>query len=399
MAQDLSLASRHPARPGLPPSSTPRRQRALEGLGNWTTGTWLHWILRVGALWCFVGHGAFGIIGKAGWLPYYRVFGVSDSLAWDTMPIIGAIDIAIGILILVRPMRAVLVYAIFWTVLTALLRPLAGQGLWQEVFERGGNYGLVMALLLLVGFGNRTMRSWFEYAPPRELSLDLAKALGWTLRICIALLLVGHGGFGITHLHDEEWITYLGVLGVGPEAASPLLIATIGWFEVALGLAILIRPYRRLILFVLAWKVGTELLRPLAGEPVWDFVERGGDYFLPLALLLLQGVLIRRHAEPDPPIGYPPAWQTAVPSQDRPSPADTEVHLAQSGSEFVNVPDPARPARPRPPTAERSRAAADEDQIARAAEALVARLAASRAARAAPAGNDRKVFAPSRHDR
>ncbi|MGH9156954.1 MAG: hypothetical protein ACRD1K_14190 [Acidimicrobiales bacterium] len=51
--------------------------------------------------------------------------------------------------------------------MTAFLRPLAGDGIWQEVFERGGNCGLLV--LVLVGVGDRTGRSWFKVARPRPL--------------------------------------------------------------------------------------------------------------------------------------------------------------------------------------------------------------------------------------
>ena len=37
-----------------------------------------------------------------------------------------------------------------------------------------------------------------------------------------------------------------------------------------------------------SWKVGTEALRPLAGEPIWEFIERSGSYAAPLALLALR---------------------------------------------------------------------------------------------------------------
>ncbi len=251
--------------------------------------TWLHWLLRIGVLWEFVGHGAFGIIGKEGWLPYYGVFGISDSWAWRTMPLVGAVDIAVGTVTLVRPMRAVLVYATFWASLTAVLRPLAGQGTWEEVFERGGNIGLPLALLILVGWGRRGWRRWFEHARARPLDADLAQRLGWVLRLMVALLLVGHGAFGLSHLHDQEWTAYFSVLGIGPDTILALhLIAAVGWFEVALGAAVLVWPARGLIGFVAVWKVATELLRPLAGEPIFEFVERAGDWFLPAALLGVQ---------------------------------------------------------------------------------------------------------------
>jgi hypothetical protein len=41
------------------------------------------------------------------------------------------------------------------------------------------------------------------------------------------------------------------------------------------------------------WKVGTEWLRPMAGEPLWEFIERGGSYAAPLALLVLHHWLKR----------------------------------------------------------------------------------------------------------
>ena len=54
----------------------------------------------------------------------------------------------------------------------------------------------------------------------------------------------------------------------------------------------LYRPVRSLLLFVLVWKLGTELLRPLVGQPNYQFVERAGDYVLPLALFWLAGAVL-----------------------------------------------------------------------------------------------------------
>jgi hypothetical protein len=38
----------------------------------------------------------------------------------------------------------------------------------------------------------------------------------------------------------------------------------------------------------LAWKVATELLFPITDDSFWEFVERGGSYGAPLALLVLR---------------------------------------------------------------------------------------------------------------
>jgi hypothetical protein len=58
------------------------------------------------------------------------------------------------------------------------------------------------------------------------------------------------------------------------------------------------------LLFVFLWKIGIEWLRPMAGEPFWEFIERGGSYAAPLALLWLEGwpvsIRIRRRAPANP---------------------------------------------------------------------------------------------------
>jgi hypothetical protein len=75
----------------------------------------VYWMLRVACAAEFVGHGAFGIITKAGWLPYFGVVGIPPELAWKLMPVIGTIDITLGLFVgLVRPARAVLLYMAFW---------------------------------------------------------------------------------------------------------------------------------------------------------------------------------------------------------------------------------------------------------------------------------------------
>ena len=42
-----------------------------------------------------------------------------------------------------------------------------------------------------------------------------------------------------------------------------------------------------LLIAIAVWKIGTEALFPIAGAPIWEFIERGGSYAAPLALALL----------------------------------------------------------------------------------------------------------------
>jgi hypothetical protein len=111
----------------------------------------LHWMLRLACAAEFVGHGAFGIITKAAWLPYFAVVGIPPEWGWRLMPIIGTVDITLGLLVgLVRPARGLLLYMAFWGLLTASIRPLAGEPIW-EFFERTPNWAIPLAFLFVRG--------------------------------------------------------------------------------------------------------------------------------------------------------------------------------------------------------------------------------------------------------
>jgi uncharacterized membrane protein YphA (DoxX/SURF4 family) len=247
--------------------------------------TIVHWILRVGVAACFIGHGAFGIITKAAWVPYFGIWGIPEPWAWRLMPVVGGVDISIGILTLIQPVRAVLFYTVVWGLQTAALRPLAGEGVW-ELLERAGNYGVPFAFLLLLEPG-RSVRDWVSSRPAPRLTPERAAAIQWTLRITTACLLIGHGAFDFA-MH-KDWSGYAAAVGISPAtvAAHPLRPFA-GWAEVVIGLFVLVWPPAPVLVFVFVWKVGTEALRPLAGEPIWEFVERSGSYAAPLALLTLR---------------------------------------------------------------------------------------------------------------
>lgn len=235
----------------------------------------------------FVGHGAFGIITKAAWVPYFALFGMPENVAYVLMPVVGAVDVVVGVVTLLTPRRAVLAYAAFWGFQTACLRPLSGEGMW-EFLERAGNFGVPFAFLYLSGFGH-SVKEWFSPIRPAGISGARSKTLGQVLRLTTAGLLVGHGGFGL-FMQKTDWVRYLGAIGISdPAVGGTSLLAVLGALEIALGLVVLLWPGIGLLLFVFAWKVGTELMRPLTGEPLWEFVERSGSYAAPLALLYLRG--------------------------------------------------------------------------------------------------------------
>src|SRR5687768_18609937 len=99
----------------------------------------LWWTLRVGAGLCFVGHGAFGIITKEAWVPFFGLVGFGRDAAFALMPAVGMVDILVGCLLVVSPRPAVLLYMTGWAIWTAALRPLTGASPF-EFLERAGNY-------------------------------------------------------------------------------------------------------------------------------------------------------------------------------------------------------------------------------------------------------------------
>jgi hypothetical protein len=88
----------------------------------------LHWLFRLALCAEFVGHGAFGVLTKQAWVPYFTMFGFPETWAWTLMPAVGTVDITLGVLALVAPTRAALLYMACWALFTAALRPLAGEG-------------------------------------------------------------------------------------------------------------------------------------------------------------------------------------------------------------------------------------------------------------------------------
>jgi hypothetical protein len=257
----------------------------LDARADARLGAALHWLFRIGVFMEFVGHGAAGWAMKPAWAKYFMVFGFNEPTAYALMPVVGTIDVALGILGLVSPRRWALLYCAAWGLMTAMLRPLAGESFW-EVLDRAGNYGGPLAFLILSGWP-RSARAWTEPIHLSPISRASLRNVAMVLRWITVLILIGHGAYGaLLHkpmLLDQYTRSGLTSLpGVGPSVMPGL-----GWLEIALGIAIALRPLRALVLVACIIKVGTELLYPVTGYPLYEFVERGFTYVAPFALFLL----------------------------------------------------------------------------------------------------------------
>lgn len=259
-----------------------------------------HFTLRTAVAMCFIGHGAFGIITKPIWCNYFAVFGIGHDLAYRLMPLVGGVDILLGVIMLVFPVRAIAGWLVLWGFATALLRPLSGEP-FAEFIERAGNFGAPLAFLFLSGAGSPVTGSpvtgppgigtgvgkgfgnWFSRVHPgRRADPETWRKVAWCLRIIVFLLLLGHGWLNL--IEKKGLLNQYLSLGFSNPGKTAQLV---GLFEVTAAFAVLIRPVRSILLVLFLWKMASELFYPHYG--FFEWIERGGSYGSLLALWFLSG--------------------------------------------------------------------------------------------------------------
>ena len=278
-----------------------------------TLQTQLHWTFRVTVALCFIGHGTWGLITKSGWLPFFASQGIEPELAWTLQPIIGAFDIIMAFLLLWRPNRAILIWMFLWAIWTAMLRPLAGNlekveadEAWTvqireearpdktqtwEFWERAGNWGPPFMLLIMGGaFALRRKDLLGNYEKP-EIKDSTVDTIFFLCKLCLALLLIGHAGFGFA-VQKQMLISHWQAIGI--TGADATFISQVGYAEFALGVLIFLAPIRPLIFLALGWKLFTEFLYVPADTVsgmgivnIFEWIERWGDFGIPLAMLYI----------------------------------------------------------------------------------------------------------------
>jgi uncharacterized membrane protein YphA (DoxX/SURF4 family) len=224
---------------------------------------------------CFIGHGAFGIITKKIWVNYFGVFGIGEGLAYQLMPVVGIIDIFIGVTLLIYPTRAAVAWLLFWGMFTAFLRPLAGES-FAEFLERAGNYGAPMALLLITRENN-----FFSRMVVKQFSDEaMVQSLTRLLQFISALLLCSHGWLNI--VEKQSLLLQYNSLGF----SHPEFIASIvGLFEIVAAVLIIAGIGLQFVIVILLWKITSESI--YLQFPVFEWIERGGSYGVLLSLAMI----------------------------------------------------------------------------------------------------------------
>ncbi len=119
------------------------------------------WLLRIAVAGEFFGHGMLALGGKKDWMPWIQHFiKMSDSQALQLLFLIGLFDLLVALIILLKPIKIILLWAAFWGFWTALVRPIVGVG-WLDFIERFVNWGAPLALLYLQGFP-KNLKGWLR---------------------------------------------------------------------------------------------------------------------------------------------------------------------------------------------------------------------------------------------
>ena len=121
----------------------------------------IEWILRIAVAGEFLGHGMFAIQGKESWIGWVtKLTNVDIGTATTILILVGIMDILVALIVLFRPILAVLLWAVFWGFFTALLRPIVGDPIWDFI-ERWANWGAPLALLLMLGW-KKNSKEWLS---------------------------------------------------------------------------------------------------------------------------------------------------------------------------------------------------------------------------------------------
>ena len=119
--------------------------------------------MRVAVFGTFFGHGVFALQGKEKWVQWIMDFGGWNAeLAAQLLLAVGVLDVIVALIVLFKPIRAILLWAVIWASWTAFMRvlPFIGDPVWDFV-ERWSNIGAPLALLFLLGWP-KSFKEWLK---------------------------------------------------------------------------------------------------------------------------------------------------------------------------------------------------------------------------------------------
>ena len=174
------------------------------------------------------------------------------------MPVVGVVDIVLGLSVLVWPTRMALAsHGRVGPPGRRSCRPRWPARGSRSSWSARATFGVPLALYW------RWRRPWGPARAgwPAWRRRCGAIHVGWILRLTSALLLAGHGLLAVSG--KPLLVSQLAWAGIGDGGAATLgWVVRMGWFEMALAAAVLLVPLWPLAALACAWKVATELLFP-----------------------------------------------------------------------------------------------------------------------------------------
>ena len=116
------------------------------------------------------------------------------------------------------------------------------------------------------------------------------------LRIAIGMTFLGHGIHAVQG--NAKWLVYLETVGLTLDWAKDV-IEIIGMADLMVAFIVLLKPHKYVVLWAFVWAFSTAVIRPLSGESIWEFVERGANWGAPLALYLVLTQKSKKHKSSD----------------------------------------------------------------------------------------------------
>ncbi|GMQ95499.1 MAG: hypothetical protein BMS9Abin13_616 [Patescibacteria group bacterium] len=127
-----------------------------------SNGKIIEWVLRVGLAGTFIGHGRVSLVGNDEWVRWIMgATGWDVSLAAKALIAVGVLDVLVGAIILIKPWRIVVLWAVLWTSWTAFMHVLPFIGEPWELVEELLAPASALALLLLLGWP-KSFKEWFK---------------------------------------------------------------------------------------------------------------------------------------------------------------------------------------------------------------------------------------------
>lgn len=109
------------------------------------------------------------------------------------------------------------------------------------------------------------------------------KLIEYLLRLAVFLTFFGHGFVAVQgNLH---WVGYLEFVGFSFDLSKNIL-TYIGVLDIFIALIVLLKPNKYIVLWAGFWAFLAALIRPISGESIWAFVERGSNWIVPLVLYI-----------------------------------------------------------------------------------------------------------------